>query len=190
MTRYIRFLDEVDAKDLLLVGGKGANLGELTRAGLPVPPGFCLTAHAYRDFIASAGLQAPIADILSGPGMDDPPGLEQPAATIRQLIASQPMPPEMAHQILAAYRRLAQLLGKSDPSSLPVAVRSSATAEDLPTASFAGQQDTYLHVSGETALLERVAAWWALCRRPVRWRIACTKALTTSRFTWRSSSRP
>jgi pyruvate,water dikinase len=161
MTRYIRFLNEIGAGDLPLVGGKGANLGELTRAGLPVPPGFCLTAAAYQDFIAAAGLAEPIAAILANLDVDDADDVAGRSAAIRQLITGQLVPRAMAQQILAAYGQLAGQLGVGAATSLPVAVRSSATAEDLPNASFAGQQDTYLHVRGEDALLERVAACWA-----------------------------
>jgi rifampicin phosphotransferase len=161
MTRYIRFLDEIGAQDLPLVGGKGANLGEMARAGLPAAPGFCLTADAYRDFIAAAGLDAPIEALLAGLDAGDADETARRSAAIRQLITSQPVPPAIAGQTLAAYGQLAEALGGIADGWQPVAVRSSATAEDLPTASFAGQQDTYLHVRGDEALLERVRACWA-----------------------------
>ena len=158
---YVRWFDEVGVADVGLVGGKAANLGEMAVAGLPVPPGFCLAAGAYRDFIEATALDEPIRSTLAETRQDDPADVEAKTARIRDLIAQQEVPAPMVEQILEAYHRLAMELGKADVSEVPVAVRSSATAEDLPTASFAGQQDTYLNVCGTDELLECVRNCWA-----------------------------
>jgi pyruvate,water dikinase len=158
---YIRWFQAVGADDVGLVGGKGANLGEMAVAGLPVPPGFCLTAAAYRDFIQETGLDATIRSILAETRQDDPADAEVKTARIRGFIAEEEVPAAMAQQILEAYHRLGQELGAADAAQVPVAVRSSATAEDLPTASFAGQQDTYLNIRGTDDLLEHVRHCWA-----------------------------
>lgn len=135
-------LRQVAHGDLAVAGGKGANLGELVRAGFPIPPGFVVTTAAYDDFVARNRLDEAITRALStGDG-----------AVIRAAFEHAPVPPEVAQEVEAAYARL----GKG-----PVAVRSSATAEDLPEAAFAGQQDTYLNVVGEEALLEAVRRCWA-----------------------------
>ncbi len=155
---YIRSFNEIAASDVGIVGGKGANLGEMTRAGLPVPPGFCLTAAAYRAFIQTAGADETIRAILAETRMDDPENVEAQTTRIRDFLRAQPMPREIQTQILDAYSRLANELREAN---LRVAVRSSATAEDLPTASFAGQQDTYLNIRGDDALLEHVKRCWA-----------------------------
>ncbi|MBL7183958.1 MAG: hypothetical protein ISS50_05875 [Anaerolineae bacterium] len=158
---YIRWFQEVGVADGGLVGGKGANLGEMVVAGLPVPPGFCLTAAAYRAFIQATGLDEAIRSVLADTRLDDPADVEAKTARIRGLIAEQQVPSMMAQQILDGYHRLGQELVVPDVAQLPVAVRSSATAEDLPTASFAGQQDTYLNVRGADELLEHIKHCWA-----------------------------
>lgn len=158
MTNYIAAFDTITAHDIPLVGGKGANLGEMTRAGLPVPPGFCVTADAYRRFTASA--QTTITQILNETRMDDPDDVETKSAQLREFLIAQPIPPDIADEILQAYAQLAHAL-HSAAGTLPVAVRSSATAEDLPDASFAGQQDTYLNIRGDAQLLEYVKRCWA-----------------------------
>jgi pyruvate,water dikinase len=135
-------LAHLDATLLPLVGGKAANLGELLSAGFAVPDGFCVTTPAYARVAESAG----IAELLDG--ADD--GL---AARARAAILAAPMPGDVAEAVLTAYRALGP--------DVPVAVRSSATAEDLPAASFAGQQDTYLDVVGADALLDAVRRCWA-----------------------------
>jgi rifampicin phosphotransferase len=158
---YIRWFEEIHASDVELVGGKGANLGEMTAAGLPVPPGFCLTAAAYRDFLHSTGLDQKIAALLAAANLEDSQVIESITGAIRALITNQPLPAAMAQEILHSYQVLHQQLGAPREAPLAVAVRSSATAEDLPTASFAGQQDTYLNVRGPQALLEHVQSCWA-----------------------------
>jgi len=158
---YIRWFEEVGAPDVGLVGGKGANLGEMATRGLPVPPGFCLTASAYREFIQVTGLDETIRNILAATQLDDPADVKAKTERIRGLITEQPVPTTIAREILDGYHRLGRELGAVEVVQVPVAVRSSATAEDLPTASFAGQQDTYLNVCGTDDLLEWVKHCWA-----------------------------
>jgi len=158
---YTRWFQEIGAAEVDLVGGKGANLGEMATRGLPVPPGFCLTASAYREFIQATDLDETIRNILAETQLDDPADVKAKSARIRGLITEQSVPTTIAREILDGYHRLGQELGSVDVAQVPVAVRSSATAEDLPTASFAGQQDTYLNVRGEAELLDRVKHCWA-----------------------------
>ena len=129
---------DIDAGMLAVVGGKAANLGELTKAGLPVPPGFCVTTEAYRVVAERAGV-------------DDLPADHVDAGKARELLLTASMPDDVRDAVLAAYARV----------DGPVAVRSSATAEDLPFASFAGQQDTFLNVVGADAVLDAVRRCWA-----------------------------
>ena len=151
-SKVILWFSEVGKDDVPLVGGKGANLGELTRAGIPVPPGFVVTADTYHAFIESAHLVDPIRRVLDNLNVDDPDRLQTVAARARRLIFNAEMPKSVANAILDAYRQL------GSPS---VAVRSSATAEDLPEASFAGQQSTYLNILGEQNVLHAVKNCWA-----------------------------
>ena len=139
-------------EDLERGGGKGANLGELISTGLPVPPGFCVTTAAYRRVVAEAGLVEAIDDALRDVRAEDPGSAEAASARITALFEDLPLPDDLAEAILAAYRTL---------GALPVAVRSSATTEDLPGASFAGQQATSLNVRGEDELLSAVRRCWA-----------------------------
>ncbi len=157
--KYICFFHEPHAANLALVGGKGTNLGKMTAAGFPVPPGFCVTAAAYRCLVEITGLNPIIEHKINKIDFTDPRSVTGTAASIRELIRQQPIPVEIAQEIASAYAQLAQQMDVSD--LLPVAVRSSATAEDLPDASFAGQQDTYLNVRGHNALLEHVRHCWA-----------------------------
>lgn len=157
MTRYVRTLEEVGAADLALVGGKGANLGELVRAGVPVPQAFCVTTDAYRAFLDDNGLWAPIAEVLAQVDYDDPSGIAASAEQIRALLLAAPAPEGVVRDVTAAYEHLEARLGDAPP----VSVRSSATAEDLPDTSFAGQQDTYLHITGCEAVLDAVRRCWA-----------------------------
>ncbi len=138
---------------LALVGGKGANLGEMAGVGLPVPPGFCITTAAYEQVASEAGLEA-ILEARAG-NAGNPEQLAKLAQAARACIQNTSIPELVAASISNAYR----LLGEGSP--IPVAVRSSATAEDLPFASFAGQQDTYLNVVGTEALLDAVRRCWA-----------------------------
>ena len=160
--KVVVWFNEVGKEDIALVGGKGANLGEMARAGFPVPPGFIVTSDAYFYFIEQTGLKEKIAEILKGLDVDDTEELERRTAEIRRLIESTPMLPELAVEIKNAYARLAELVGSSVFRDPPfVAVRSSATAEDLPEASFAGQQATFIYVKGPDAVIEHVKKCWA-----------------------------
>lgn len=153
----IKPIEEVDAGDLAEVGGKGANLGELVRAGLPVPRAFCVTTEAYRRFLTENGLDRPIADVLGGIDYSDPAGIEASASQIRSMMTEAPIPADLAAAVSDAYAALEADLG----GELAVSVRSSATAEDLPGMSFAGQQDTYLDVAGIEQVLDAVRRCWA-----------------------------
>jgi phosphohistidine swiveling domain-containing protein len=145
-------LSRLDASALSIAGGKAANLGELIQAGLPVPEGFCLTTRAYDDMATAAGLRG-IIDRFATTTPDDETRGADLALRTRERIMSTPMPAHVAEAIADAYRSLGE--------DVSVAVRSSATAEDLPFASFAGQQDTYLGILGEDAVLDAVHRCWA-----------------------------
>src|SRR5215208_442650 len=145
-------LGDVDRGALPVVGGKAANLGELTRAGLPVPPGFCVTTAAYEAVAGGDDLRRILED-LAETRPEDTERLAELAADAHEALLAAPVPPNVIEAIGEAYRALGD--------SAPVAVRSSATAEDLPSASFAGQQDTYLNVVGEEPLLDAVRRCWA-----------------------------
>ncbi|GHJ49440.1 phosphoenolpyruvate synthase [Catellatospora sp. TT07R-123] len=143
---------DIDGGMLAAVGGKAANLGELTRAGLPVPPGLCLTTEAYRQATAAADLDEVLAGLERTPS-GDVAALTALAGRARAAVLAAPVPAGIAAAVAEGYARLG--------ADAPVAVRSSATAEDLPFASFAGQQDTYLNVVGEAAVLDAVRRCWA-----------------------------
>lgn len=156
MEALVLGLHAVSAGMISRVGGKAANLGELLSAGLQVPDGFCLTTEAYLQAVAPLGLDdvhralqvTPSADVGALAGL---------AGRARGLITSAELPPAIAEAVRSAYEEL----GSAELPDVPVAVRSSATAEDLPLASFAGQQDTYLNVVGTEPLLDAVRACWA-----------------------------
>ena len=148
MTDYILSINEIGADALPKVGGKGANLGEMTRAGFNVPPGFCVTTDAFDQFMA--GAKADIYVQLAGVSTDDLAGASAVGQMVREQLASLPLPEDVATTVLEAWRAAG--------TDHAYAVRSSATAEDLPSASFAGQQDTYLNVRGEENILEQVKA--------------------------------
>ena len=150
--RPVVWLDQVGKQDVGLVGGKGANLGELVKADIPVPPAFIVTSEAFFHFLRQANLRPKLRRLLRDLDVNDSDRLWQVATRIQELIRSAPMPEEIAQAIREAYRAL---------GGGPVAVRSSATAEDLPEASFAGQQCTFLNVEGEEAVLEAVRGCWA-----------------------------
>jgi len=152
---YVIPFEQLGMRDVDSVGGKNASLGEmigsLARLGVQVPRGFATTAHAYREFLAQGGLDARIRAELEGLNVDDVTQLAASGARIRRWILETPLPAAFNTAVLAALRELSQ--GRSE---LAVAVRSSATAEDLPEASFAGQQETFLNVRGEAAVLEAI----------------------------------
>ncbi len=150
-THTIRWFRDIDNDDVALVGGKNASLGELWRElgphGVGLADGFAVTADAYRRFLAETGLDVQIREILTGLDATSIDNLQQRGRRVRHAILSAELPVDLQRDILAAYDRL------SGSEPLDVAVRSSATAEDLPDASFAGQQETYLNVQGHAALL-------------------------------------
>ncbi|CAG0933386.1 pyruvate, water dikinase [Thermoflexales bacterium] len=156
---YILRLDHPEAT-LDKVGGKGASLARLAQAGLPVPDGFHVTTAAYRQFVAENNLQPAILNALEQADVARPDSLEAASHVIHDLFAQAHVPSAIADEIGAAYRSLATKRGSGD-ESISVAVRSSATAEDLPEASFAGQQDTYLNILGREAVLSAVKRCWA-----------------------------
>lgn len=156
--RFIRWFADISIGDIPLVGGKNASLGEmfheLSAQGVKVPDGFAVTAEGYRHFLTSTGLEARIQEILGGLNTADMDNLQQRGSEVRQAILATALPEDLEDEILEAYLTL----GGTGVLPLDVAVRSSATAEDLPDASFAGQQETYLNVQGNASLLEH-------CRR-------------------------
>ena len=145
-------LQQLRKSDIHSAGGKGANLGQMTAAGFPVPPGFVLTTDAYNAFVKVHGLQEQIIDLVATISADDPQSSEDASGKIKQLFLDGEIPHDLANELFAQYEDLDQTA---------VAVRSSATAEDLPQASFAGQQETFLNVRGPDALLDAVKACWA-----------------------------
>lgn len=153
--KVVLWFNEINKTEVDLVGGKSASLGELTsRTKVPVPYGFATTAHAYRLFVKETGLDNKIAELLLGlPDVEDSYQLRTVSADIRQAIMDTVMPEHVAADIRVAYDELAKKVGEEAPF---VAVRSSATAEDLPDASFAGQQESYLNVRGAEEVIERV----------------------------------
>lgn len=144
---------EVGKSDVHLAGGKGANLGEMVRATLPVPPGFVISAPAFREMMAANGLVEKIDRLLNSIDRNDSTGVRAIERPIRDLIETAEIPTPIRHAISEYYRRLGD--------NVCVAVRSSATAEDLDGASFAGQQDTFLNIVGEEALLNAVKSCWS-----------------------------
>ena len=145
-----------DTLTLDQAGGKGLNLGKTARAGFPVPPGFIVTTEAYRLFTQTNQIDSAILALYQVLSMDDPAALEAASLAIYRLFESGHLPVDIQNSLLPAYRQLGL-----QTNHAPVAVRSSATAEDLPGASFAGQQDTYLNISGDEALLQAVKHCWA-----------------------------
>ena len=150
--RTIAWFADVGKDDVGVAGGKGANLGEMTRARIPVPPGFIVTADAYRRFLEASGLRPTIQKLVSPLDYNDSAQLQRVSRQIKDRIVTVPVPEEIVRDIKAAYRQL---------GGGAVAVRSSATAEDLKEASFAGQQATFLNVTGEDAVVEAVRGCWA-----------------------------
>ena len=148
------FFKDIDKDDLPLVGGKGANLGEMVKEGFPVPPGFSVTVHAYDIFLEENKLEKQILDLLKQTDVNNSDQLTNVSRSIQKKIISARIPNEVAQEVIKTYKKLFRGKGL-------VAVRSSATAEDLPTASFAGQQDTFLNIKGEANLLDSVRKCWA-----------------------------
>lgn len=160
---YVRDFGEVGRGDVAMAGGKGANLGELAQAGFPVPPGFVLTTAAYADFVEANGLAQRILETATLPSGGGGTDYDAAAQRIRALFTGGVMPEEIARELREAYSRLSRRAAApaDGAADLSVAVRSSATAEDLASASFAGQQDTYLNVRGSGDLAAAVIDCWA-----------------------------
>ena len=150
--REIVWFKEVGKDDVGVVGGKGANLGEMTNAGIPVPPGFIITANAYYDYVEESGIQSKIRQLLEPLDVHDSKKLQDVALKVQQIILDTPVPKKLGEQIEEAYAKMGAGL---------VAVRSSATAEDLPEASFAGQQATFLNIEGGKEVVVAVQECWA-----------------------------
>ncbi len=159
MTPYVLAFAEIGIDDVPSVGGKNASLGEMVRSlgsqGVRVPDGFAVTAEAWRTFVRHNGLEATFADALAGLDLADVADLQRRGQRIREAVLAAQIPPAIATPVLDAYTRL------GDGRAIDVAVRSSATAEDLPDASFAGQQETYLNVRGGPALLQTLQRCYA-----------------------------
>lgn len=153
LTAFVLPLDAAEAT-LELVGGKGASLARLVAAGLPVPPGFHITTAAYKSFVAANNLQEAILSAVASVDLNVPSTLEEAASKINGLFLAGEMPGDIVEAISQAYVQL-------ETSGASVAVRSSATAEDLPEMSFAGQQETYLNISGQQEVLAAVKRCWA-----------------------------
>jgi pyruvate,water dikinase len=153
----VRFFEELSRAYVPYAGGKGANLGELTSAGLPVPGGFVVGAPAYAEFCDTNGLRQRIEARLGTVDVDDTEALAAAATDVQAMVEAEPIPAEVDHAIRAAYERLTE--GEADDA--PVAVRSSATAEDTEAASFAGMNETFLNVRGPDAVVDAVRRCWA-----------------------------
>ena len=151
----VLWFNELGIEDVPLVGGKNASLGEmyrlLTKQGVNIPNGFAITANAYFYLLEKAGIKDKIKNILSDLDTKDMHNLQDRGRKVRKLIRNAKMPPELRKQVIENYRKLSK---QFKTSMADVAVRSSATAEDLPDASFAGQQDTYLNIRGPNALIK------------------------------------
>ena len=162
---YVAWFKDLHKDSIPVAGGKGANLGEIFNVGLPVPPGFAVTAQTYKEYLERTNIQPKIADLLKDLDVEDTDSLQRIATKIQELIISTPIPEDIAEEIKDNY----ELLGADTKEAhdliqgkdVFVAVRSSATAEDLPSLSFAGQQATYLNVKGKENVVSAVLACWA-----------------------------
>jgi pyruvate,water dikinase len=152
----VRVFGDLSRADVPYAGGKGANLGELTAAGLPVPPGFVVGAPSYAAFCDDGGIRERIEARLSGLDVEDTGQLESAATDVREMVEAEPIPEWLETAIADAYRELA-----GDDSDAPVAVRSSATAEDTESASFAGMNETFLNIQGPDAVVDAVRRCWS-----------------------------
>jgi pyruvate,water dikinase len=152
----VLWLEEVGKEDIAIVGGKGASLGEMIHAELPVPPGFAVTAQAFRRFIDENGIAEKLFSSLEV-NVDDAEILRKAEKTAKNIVRDANIPADIEKSIRSKYRELC----KKEGGEVFVAVRSSATAEDLPNASFAGQQDTFLNIKGEANVIEAVKKCWA-----------------------------
>lgn len=166
-SKNVVWLSEIGKKDIAIGGGKGANLAEMYNIDLPVPPAFIVTAQAFATFLRESKVRDKILGIVNKINLENTVELESKAKEIQHIIIASEMPKELAAEIIESYETLGvekpteatNLLSKAEP--VFVAVRSSATTEDLSTASFAGQQETFLNVKGNEALLDAVKKCWA-----------------------------
>ena len=154
MTPVIAWFAELDKTDTATVGGKGANLGELCKANLPVPPGFVVTVAGYLDAMDEGGVRDELREVFAAASRraDDSAELSESAKRLRSLVRKAGVPPAVRDEVLAAYHRLG--------TDVPVAVRSSATAEDATGTSFAGMHETFTNVVGDQAVIERIVDCW------------------------------
>lgn len=171
-TGYVKWFSELNKDSIPVAGGKGANLAEIYNLGIPVPPGFVITATAYNHFLDHAIIRPRIVELLSKINYEDTKQLEEVTSNIRTIIEKAPMSKPLQEEIIEAYENLAtepnlkknnsvsEILNKS-PGSIFVAVRSSATAEDLADASFAGQQESFLNVKGKEDLIQKIKECFA-----------------------------
>ncbi len=195
-SKYIRWFDEIGIGDVALVGGKNASLGEmyrtLTPRGINIPAGFAVTAEGYRHFLAETGLDVEVREILRGLDTRDLENLRSRGSSVRHAFLAVSLPADLQDEIVDAYDALNRAVGLTSPGSftgpLDVAVRSSATAEDLPDASFAGQQETYLNVQGSQPCSRPASAASPRSTPTGRSPTAWTRGSTTSRSACRSAS--
>jgi len=170
--KKIAWFEEVGLGDVGLVGGKCTNLGELCKIGVPVPPGFAITTHVFDEFMASEGVFDEIRQLLDlSEELSSIKEFEDASLLIRQLIESKQLSANLANIIGQAYK---MLCGNCNIDDVHVAVRSSGVAEDMPTASFAGQYDSYLNIKGVDDVLENVKKCWSSMLLPVVCIIAST----------------
>ncbi|MDR2966862.1 MAG: phosphoenolpyruvate synthase [Methanobacteriaceae archaeon] len=155
---YVAKFEDLNKDDIGIAGGKGANLGELTQTGIPVPPGFVVTAETYNKFMNETGIFNNIMNMLDKLDVNDTKKLQNTAKKIKEIIVNTNIPEDIIALIIEAYNELCQRVGVED---VYVAIRSSATAEDLPEASFAGQQDTFLNIKGTNEVIDHVRRCWA-----------------------------
>lgn len=171
---YVKWFSELGKEDVSIAGGKGANLGEMSNIGMPVPPGFVILASAYSYFLQETQLDKKIYKILESLDVENTAELEEAARKIHELIINSEMPKEIEEEIIENYEHLSidrEMLDRATSDALAilkraqemafVAVRSSATAEDTSTASFAGQNETFLNIKGKTNMIEAVKKCWA-----------------------------
>ncbi len=157
-SNYIIWFEAYEEEHRSRVGGKAASLGTMMKAGLPVPPGFSVTTDAFEILRTHTETRTRVNHLLEGIDLTNPIELRQISFEVRKLIEEIPLDPDVEGEIRRAYQALCERCGLD---RIPVAVRSSATAEDLPNASFAGQQDTYLWVVGEAAVIDNVKKCWS-----------------------------
>lgn len=157
LLHFVKWLSELRREDLSLVGGKGANLGELRALGFPVPNGFCITTEAFQYFSKKIDLGTKVSAAMSSLDINDTKQLRETSQALRDFVCSHEIPVEVKREILEAYH----ILSKNNEKQAWIAVRSSATSEDLPEASFAGEFETYLNLRGDQNVLEAVLKCWA-----------------------------